>query len=100
MLQHLLGAAVKRQTAGEKQVQHNAETEDVGPAIDAVSLAVGLFGTHERWRSGHARTLAEIFLLERQPKIRQVRLARIVDQDVRRLDVAMDQSVLMSVLES
>ena len=58
-------------------VENDAEAEDVGAAVDQVSLAAGLFRTHEGRSSNQVmRARAEIFVLEGQPEVSQKRDVR------------------------
>jgi hypothetical protein len=64
-----------------------------------MALAPSLLGTHVGGRAGEARSGAEVLLAQRQAEVRHHRLALAVDQDVRRLDVAVDQVALMRVVQ-
>ena len=75
---------------------------DVGAPVGGMALPLGLFGRHVGRCSknlslhGH-RDLARLPLSE--SKIRDVRLTRAVDQDVARLQVTMNDALLMGVMQ-
>ena len=75
---------------------------DVGAPVGGVALPLGLFGRHVGRRAknlslhGH-RDLARFPLGESE--IGDVRLARAVDQDVAGLQVAMNDALLMGVMQ-
>ena len=90
---------MKRASPGQQFVQHHAQAENVAAAIDPVALATGLLGTHVGGRSGVAWPLADVLLPQGQPEIRHERLAAAVEQDVAGLDVPMDQSLAVGVVQ-
>ena len=47
----------ERQAAGDELVEHDAQAEHVGAAVDAVAFAAGLLGAHVRRRAGARRAL-------------------------------------------
>ncbi len=97
---HLLTrAASKRQPAGQQFVENDRQAEDVGSAVDQMTLAAGLLGTHVVGGAHDVRALADVFFLESQPEVGQTGDAAGVDQDVGRLDVAMEQVVGMGVMQ-
>jgi hypothetical protein len=57
----LAGVAVERPAAREQLIQHRAQAEHVGPAIDPVPLAVGLLRTHVCRRAAQSGAFAVIF---------------------------------------
>lgn len=89
---------MKRALAREQLVKDHAQAEDVGTPVHAMGLGAGLFGAHVPWRTGDCRTLAKILFLQREPEIDHVWLARPVQQDVRRFDVAMNKTPKMGVM--
>ncbi len=56
-MQHLLQEhqfrAAKRQLAGQKLVQHDAEAVNIAPAVGLVAVAGSLLGAHVRRRAEH-----------------------------------------------
>ena len=68
-------------------------------AIDPMPFATGLFGTHVSGRPGVAWPLADILLPQGQPEVGHEWLAALVEQDVPRFDVPMDQPLLVSVVQ-
>ena len=89
----------ERLATGQQLVEHDAQTEDVAAAIDPMSLATGLFGTHVGRRPGVLRSFADVLFPECQPEINDVRLAVVADQDVARLHIPMDESLLVGVMQ-
>ena len=84
---------MKRPPPGQQLVEDDAEAEDVGAAIDAVPFAAGLLGTHVGGRAGVARPVAHVLLAQGQAEIGDERPAGGVEQDVARLDVAVDEAL-------
>ena len=64
-----------------------------------MALAAGLFGTHVGWGAGEPGPLADVLLAQRQPEVGDVRPAVVVEQDVGRLDVAVDQPLAVGVVQ-
>ena len=100
--QQLPAVAVKRPLAGEHFVEHDAQAVDVAAGIDLVRRAASLLGRHVGRRAEHAavgghRLLAGLLL--GQAKVHQVRMLPRVEDDVRGLDVAMNDAVLVGVVE-
>ena len=62
-------------------------------------FATGLFGTHVSGCPGVAWSLPDILLTQRQPEVGHERLAAFVEQDVPWFDIAMDQPLLVSVVQ-
>ena len=89
----------KGAAAGGEFVEHHAQAPDIGARIDQVGLSGCLLGTHIDRRPGEVRALPELRGLQRGAEIDDVRHALLVDQDVGRLDVAMDEPFLMRVLQ-
>ena len=92
------GVALERTPARQQLIEDHAEAEDVGAAIDAVPLAIGLLGTHVGGCAAGAAAFAVILLPERQAEIAEVGRAGQVDQDVAGLHIAMDQPFVNSVI--
>ena len=94
---------MKRTPAGEHFIKHHAQAVDIASRIDLLRGATGLLGRHISRRSKQAavRSHRQIAgLLLGQAEIHQMRTASHVEHDVRRLDVAMDNAVVMGVAES
>ena len=81
---------------GAHRIQHAAQAEEVGPVVDR--LAARLLGRHVLRRPGHhaALRLAGVVDGAGQPEVGDLDpLDAVLQQDVRRLDVAMDQALGM-----
>ena len=89
----------ERRDAGEQLVQHHSQAEDVGTAVHEMPFAPGLLGAHVLGGPHVAGELAEIRLPQGEPEIGQVRPARAIEEDVRRLDVAVDQAMEVCVMQ-
>ena len=89
----------ERPSSGEQLIENNAQAEDVGPSVDPVPFAACLLRTHVRRRAGDLGACAEILVAERQAKVGHTRPSPAVDQDIRRLDVPMDQPAHMCMVE-
>ena len=106
VLQHLQQqhppVAAERQLAGQQLVEDDAEAVDVAAGVDPVRLAAGLLGAHVGRRAqhlaveGHRRLVG---LALGQAEVHQVRPAVVVEHDVRRLDVAVDDAVVVGVVQ-
>ncbi len=102
LVQKGLGIAAEGFLAAEQFVEDDAQGIDVRAAVGAVRIAAGLFGRH-------VGRCAEDFAFERhtdfagivlgQAEIEQVGFAAGIDDDVRRLQVAMDDAGLVGVVE-
>ncbi len=66
--------AAKRPLRGQQLVEHDPQAEDIRTTIDPVAFTPGLFGAHIGRRAGQPPTLAEVFILEREPEVRHARL--------------------------
>jgi hypothetical protein len=81
--------------------QHDAQGEQVGLLVERIALDllrahVGRRAdAHDEGRVGRA-LLADV---ERQPEIGDLNVVVLVDQDVGRLDVAMDDALAVGVIE-
>ncbi len=65
-----------------------------------MAFATGLLGTHVGGRTAHPGPLPEVHLLERQAEVTDVGLPGGVDQNVARLDVPVDQSLTVCIMQS
>ena len=99
VLQHLqqehAAVAAERPLAGEQLVEDDAEAVDVAAGVDRVRLAAGLLGRHVGRRAEHlavGRHRRVVGVALGQAEVHEVRLAVGVEQDVRRLDVAVDDA--------
>ena len=64
-----------------------------------MAFTSGLFGAHVRRCSGQPATLAEVFILEGEPEVRNARFACGINQDVGGLDVPVDQPPSVGVMQ-
>ena len=82
----------ERHPACQHLVEDDAETVDVGPAIDAVGGAGGLLGRHVVGSAGDESLLfaPRLHFVESEPEVDQHRFAVGGQEDVGRLDVAVD----------
>ncbi len=62
-------------------------------------FATGLFGTHVSGSASKLGSFAEVFLLQSQPEICNIRFIAGVDEDVGGLDVSVNESLAMGVVE-
>jgi hypothetical protein len=91
--------AVERLHQGERLVEHDAERVDVGAVVDGDPLGERLLGAQVVRRAGDvagAREAARLLVL-REAEVGEVRGALLVEEDVLRLDVAVDHAVLVDV---
>src|SRR5439155_11605395 len=82
-----------------KLVQDDAQAVDVAAGVNAMAFATGLFGTHVARSARPGRSLAEIDVAQGQAEVGDNRIAFGVEQDVGRLDVAVDQAALMGMMQ-
>ena len=83
--------AVMGRLSGQQVVQHGPQPVDVGPGVDPLALAAGLLGGHVRGRAATSwRRLARD--RDRQAEVDQPRHAVVAQDDVLRLDVAVQQA--------
>jgi hypothetical protein len=99
--EHPLRAA-ERQFARQELEENHAQAVNVAAGVDAMSFAAGLLGRHVRRRAEDLsferhRQFARVAL--GQAEVGDVRRSVLVDQDVRRLEVAMDHAMLVRVLQ-
>jgi hypothetical protein len=98
---HLGGGPRERRLADQHLVEHAPEAVDVGPAVEA-AFAGGLLGAHIRRRAHRHPGLGELLLGHQAPcdaKVGHQGRAVLRQQDVLRLDVAVDHAVLVGVFE-
>ena len=85
-------ARPERQVAAEHLVEHHAQAVDVGAAVDPVRRARDLLGRHVRRGTGDDAEFgaARPRLVEAEPEVDEDGAAIRREDDVRRLDVAVD----------
>ena len=92
----------ERLFAGDRFVEHHTHRVDVGPQIDIAGV-LELLGCHVGGRSeGHplaGQPALRILRRSRNPEIHQFNLAPLGEQDVGRLDVAVDHPAVVGVFE-
>ena len=99
--QRLSIGSVERRTQRQQFIQRHAERVNVGALIDTKRLAQCLLGTHiaegSQQVTGHRQIRAA--LQSGQPEIRHPQPAAMVQQQVGRLDVAVNDAQLVGVLQ-
>ncbi len=91
-------SAIERLPVGEELVHHDPNREDVGASIDV--LPVHLLGrgvldrAHENSGLGHGRGFHV-----HDPEVHHLDLAFVIDQNVRGLNVAMNQAVPVGIIQ-
>ena len=99
-----LALSLVRQAPGQQLVQDHAQRVHVAARVELQRIGQDLFGAHVGQR---ADQLAELGLPRRvgvavgetrDAEVEDLRLTRLVDQDVARLEVAMDDAALVGVL--
>ena len=84
----------------QELVEDDPQCPDVGPAVEPVCLATDLLGCHVRDRPGQLSRPSRLGrLMHGQPKVGHMRLTLAVDQDVRRLDIAMHELLGVRVVQ-
>ena len=87
--------------AGEQFIEDNPQAVDVGTAVDSDGATGHLFWRHVGQSSRCAGpTLESLLVADGNAEIGQVWLSLGIQQDVRRFDVAMDKTLLVSVMEN
>ena len=93
---------LKRQLAGEHAIEDHAQAVDVAPAIRVVRQTLGLLGRHVG-RGAQDLTVdrqrAAVGGVTCQAEVGELGLAPFVNEDVRRLDVAVDDPQGVGVFE-
>ena len=96
------GVAAEGEFAGEELEQDDAERIHVAAAVGGVGFALGLFGRHV---GGRAEDLAVhrdgdfAHFAAGQAEVHEVRLAVAIDHDVGRLQVAVDDALLVGMVQ-
>ena len=91
---------LEERAAGEQLVERCAKGIDVRATVNP--LARDLLGRHEGQgadRGSRFRQACVRFAVERDPKVGEPRLARAIDEDVRRLDVTVHNAQLVAGVE-
>ena len=95
------GEAGERRSAGQHLVQHHAEGVDVGARVQV--LTGGLLGAHVLGRAETHARLRQPTAFPSTPGQRDAEVGHhrpaVVEQDVVRLDVAVDQAMVVGVVE-
>ena len=89
--------AVAGQRARDGLVEGHAEGVELGARVDPI-LAQHL-GGHVLKRAADL-PVEDLVALDRHPEVHQLRLPRLVDQDVRRLEVEVDDAEVVDVVEA
>ena len=89
--------AVRRQRAGDGLVQRHPERVEVGAGVDAV-LPQHL-GCHVVQRAADL-PVEDLMALHRHAEVHDLRLPRLADEDVRRLEIEMDDAEVVDVVEA
>ncbi len=94
-------AAVESRLQRQKLVEGHTQRVDVGPLVDDPAPGLGLLGAHVPERADHVAGVrqAEIAGESRQAEIGDPECTVGIDQEVGRLDVAMDDTQAMGVVE-
>ena len=95
---------VVRETAGQQFVQHDAQRVDIGPDVEVIHHPVELLGAHVLQRA-HDASVASQHRGERRvllhasgdTEVDDLRLAGRAHQNIARLQVAVDDSLVMAV---
>ena len=103
-IEHLvehLGAGLPGEgaTSREQLIEEDSQGPDIGAAVHVVRQAPDLFRGHVGWCSGDfpGVVLLDAFV-DGQPEVGHIRHAAIVQQDIAGLQVAMDESLGVSVV--
>ena len=94
-----LSIAPEGLSSGQQLVENDTQAEDVGSPVDPVTFTPGLLGAHVGRCAGHPPALPKSSSLRRKSEIGEEGLARGVDQDVRGLDVPVDQASAVGVVQ-
>ena len=92
--------AAKWQPPGQAAVENHSQSPDVRTPVQSIGLATNLFGRHVRQRAGDLATPQPLDLfVNRQAEIADPGLTKPVNEDVRRLQVAVDQAECVGILD-
>ncbi len=98
MAHHRQVLALERLVAGQHLVEHHAQREEVGPVVHL--LALDLLRRHVVGRAEELTLLGEVRAVEPgDAEVRDLHPVVRGDEDVRRLDVAVDDPVRMRVVQ-
>ena len=92
--------AAEGRLAGQQRVEHGAQAVDVGRRGDRAAAARGLLGRHVGGRAQDGARLGQLDVLDQalgQAEVGDVRAALRVDQDVRRLEIAVEDPAHVGV---
>ena len=91
MQQLIMSAASKRLLAGQQFIQHHAQRKNVAAAIQPVSFATGLLGTHVGRSASQPTVLEVILFFDRQSKVSHIRCGfRTFQQNIGRFHVSVN----------
>ena len=82
---------------GNKPVQHNAQSINVGSCIKGWNIATKLLGGHEGQRARRNYRMTKIGRADRNAKVGKMGLPILIQQDIRWLDVAVDVPLRVGV---
>ena len=101
--QFFVGIGEERLALGAQFIQDYAQAENVGPPVNPMGLAASLFRTHvgRRAREAAIRDRRGCLRWEghRQAEVGDIGSILGIEQDVRRLDVPMDEAVAVCMIE-
>ena len=103
LVQQHPGVAPKWQLAGEHLKQDNSQRINIAPPVSRMSLAARLLGRHVGRRTEHLTVHRHghlTYFTAGQTKIHQMRLAFGVHHHVGRFQIAMDDALLVCVMQS
>ena len=96
------GGAAERRLAGHQLIKHDPEAVDVAPTVGPMAVAAGLLGRDVGGRAEDLALQRQGALVPASPgqaEVGDVGAAVAVDQDVRRLEVAVDDPSPMGVVD-
>ena len=89
----------ERAAAGQQLVEHHPEGVEVGPVVHRAEPLAQLLGGHVGQRPGGRHVPQQVLLHDGDAEVGQVGPPLRVDQDVRRLDVPVDEPRLVGVAQ-